>query len=269
MLLLLLLLLKCRVMVPAQQLWVTGLSRATGCCSYGISTSPLLVHMPEQQVNSASLGAVVHVIGHAIQNVPNAHGTACTIQVRLLLRWDGSLTGKAGTHTESHYPQWVVNVLQGSHRQQAATVNTAAAHGLNYTTECRLGVLHCECIKGAHPKLCPCDAFNWVLGHCMLQLCGVAFQLALHLQVHANNVQPVVPHMLWALPPASTPSITSRHQQQPLHTLWELLGTALGLPQQGTQPALDPHLALTLLLSAAAVGGKARQQDPGAADQVG
>jgi hypothetical protein len=55
------------------------------------------------------------------------------------------------------------------------------------------------------------------------------------------------------------------HQQQPLHTLWQLLNTALGFQQQ----EVDPHLAVGLLLSAAGVGGKWQQQPGGAAEQVG
>lgn len=61
--------------------------------------------------------------------------------------------------------------------------------------------------------------------------------------------------MLWALEaPAttstsSTSSLHSESEQQPLQHMWDLLTTALGY-----NTPLDPHLAVAMLLSAAAVG---------------
>jgi hypothetical protein len=77
-------------------------------------------------------------------------------------------------------------------------------------------------------------------------------------------LQQVLPHLQWALPPATCTSVTRSHQQPPLHTLWQLLSVALGFQQQ----AMDPHLATALLLSAAGVGGKGQQQPGAAAEQV-
>ncbi|WIA40444.1 hypothetical protein OEZ86_013801 [Tetradesmus obliquus] len=146
-----------RVMVPAQQLWVTALNSAAGPLSYGTSVAPLLVHVPEAAVGCHSLGAVLHIIGHA--ELIFSSGSTCSIHV------------------------------------------------------------------------------------------------------HANSLQQVLPHFQWALPPAGCASVLNSHQQQPLHSLWQLLSTALGFQEQ----PVDPHLAMALLLSAAGVGGKGQQQQPGAA----
>lgn len=63
-------------------------------------------------------------------------------------------------------------------------------------------------------------------------------------QIKANNVQAVVPHITWTPPPAAAAPM-----QQPLHQMWELLTAALGY-----NTAIDPHVAVAMLLSAAAVG---------------
>jgi hypothetical protein len=72
--------------------------------------------------------------------------------------------------------------------------------------------------------------------------------------VKANSLQVVQPHVSWALPPTAASShlssLLQQHQQQPLHTLWELLTAALAY-----NTPIDPHLAVAMLLSAAAVGG--------------
>lgn len=72
-------------------------------------------------------------------------------------------------------------------------------------------------------------------------------------QVKANNLQVVLPHLTWTQSlAASVPLQRSSHSQQqhqPLQDLWELLTTALGYCTP-----LDPHLAISMLLSAAAVG---------------
>lgn len=70
------------------------------------------------------------------------------------------------------------------------------------------------------------------------------------MQVQANNLMPVLPHISWTLPPAAPAHLLTLTQQQPLHHMWDLLTAALGYTT-----AIDPHLAVALLLSAAAVGG--------------
>lgn len=76
------------------------------------------------------------------------------------------------------------------------------------------------------------------------------------LQVKANNLQLFKPQTAWDLGPAATASLNSTQQQrqQPLHCMWELLTDALGY-----HTALDPHLAVAMLLSAAAAGGSNSQ----------
>ena len=51
--------------------------------------------------------------------------------------------------------------------------------------------------------------------------------------------------MTWALPPAASAPL-----QQPLHQMWDLTTAALGY-----NTAIDPHLAVAMLLSAAAAAG--------------
>eukprot|EP00879_Flechtneria_rotunda_P026425 GHRR01028174.1.p1 GENE.GHRR01028174.1~~GHRR01028174.1.p1 ORF type:complete len:459 (+),score=198.48 GHRR01028174.1:77-1378(+) len=146
----------CRVMVPAQQLWVSELSSATGRPVYGTSTAPLLVHVLQHQVGSCSLGSAVHIIGHCQLNM--------------------SATG--------------------------------AGYDIGQTG------------------------------------------IACNVHVHANSIQPVLPHILWDRPPAHMPSFSAKAiAQQPLQLMWDLLTAGLG-----RQAPLDPHVAVSLLLSAAAVG---------------
>jgi hypothetical protein len=66
-------------MVPAQQLWVTAFNSAAGLASYGTSVAPLLVHVPEAAVGCYSLGAVLHIIGHA--QLIASSGNTCSIHV--------------------------------------------------------------------------------------------------------------------------------------------------------------------------------------------
>lgn len=81
------------------------------------------------------------------------------------------------------------------------------------------------------------------------------------LQITASNVQPLLPHMLWTLQPASL-AHSSNSTEHRLQHLWELLSTVLGCQAQ-----VDPHVAMSMLLSAAAVGGREKQQ-PGTVEQV-
>lgn len=79
-------------------------------------------------------------------------------------------------------------------------------------------------------------------------LCALLIYHVSCMQVKANNLQLVLPHMTWTLPPAASASLKPL-QQQPLHHMWELLTTALGY-----NTPIDPHVAVGMLLSAAAVG---------------
>jgi hypothetical protein len=58
----------------------------------------------------------------------------------------------------------------------------------------------------------------------------------------------LLPHSVWTCP-AGQQQQPVLSQEQPLQQLWELLGDALGY-----QAPLDPHLAVSLLLSAAGAG---------------
>lgn len=81
-------------------------------------------------------------------------------------------------------------------------------------------------------------------------------------QVKANNLQLVLPHLTWARSPAASVPLQhsshSQQQHQPLQDIWELLTTALGYCTP-----LDPHLAISMLLSAAAVGGSGSSSNGG------
>jgi hypothetical protein len=93
--------------------------------------------------------------------------------------------------------------------------------------------------------------------------CNSFSSLAVGAQVTANNMQLALPHMTWALSPAVSAPLQSLQQQQALHQMWEMLTAALGY-----NTPIDPHVAASMLLSAAAVGGSSSSAIPRQSEQV-
>lgn len=227
-------------MVQTQQLWVSELSSATGRSIYGLSSPALQVQLPEHLVGACSLGQVVHIIGHAsCGRGPAGQANAGCIQV----------SNHAGQGTDMQYACLVSSGISGGvvacHLRSTVCTCSKRFNAPGCSPACLQLHAHAHRVRAGrsstrHPHISPTCLPSLsapVLTHCVS--CA---------QVKANDLQLVLPHMTWTLLSALAASLKPL-QQQPLHHMWELLTTALG-----HNTPIDPHVAVGMLLSAAAVG---------------